>query len=259
MAAVSGVPSYFGTPTDSKSESEMRKTRKRTTMTDLSSGFQVSSTVGLQALYCFHCGSFAALTSKALAALPVREVDGAAQLNKADLKQHTLVSDEDVYISRPGGYERQCRWVCPDCALPILYSPEPMDSTYRLLYVIAGALTTDPNIASVEEITVPDCFLTATHPSRCAFYVEAFASKRVTKLDDVDERRVALTVKSSSKEAELNASVIAFVASLLSMPSSQVRLEWGDRYNVVHVDGLSTEDAYLKLANALTASRDKRK
>ena len=109
------------------------------------------------------------MIDKSLAALPRRKTDNAiivrAQDNETDKArvfklnakpgeavllerygQHTLLSHISPsprrYFCRQGGYERQFRFYCPRCTLPVAYqsTPPPVKSG-AFVYICAGALT----------------------------------------------------------------------------------------------------------------------
>ncbi|KDQ64624.1 hypothetical protein JAAARDRAFT_28264 [Jaapia argillacea MUCL 33604] len=107
-----------------------------------------SSATALRVYYCI-CGEFILVIDKALASLPRRKTDGAiivrSQDNdegKARVFKLNATSGEPVLVERAQGHERQYRFTCPRCTLPIGYQstpPPPKSAPY--LYILKGALT----------------------------------------------------------------------------------------------------------------------
>ncbi|KAJ7068405.1 hypothetical protein C8F01DRAFT_1118097 [Mycena amicta] len=108
-----------------------------------------SSAAALRVYYCI-CGEFNLVIDKTLAALPRRRTDGAIIVQTQDndlgsarvFKLNAVAAPEPVLLERPGGYERQYRFACPRCSLPIAYQttpPPPKSAPY--LYILSGALS----------------------------------------------------------------------------------------------------------------------
>ncbi|KAJ6452363.1 hypothetical protein DFH09DRAFT_1238415, partial [Mycena vulgaris] len=91
-----------------------------------------SSAAALRVYYCI-CGEFILVIDKTIASLPRRQTDGAIILN--------AVAGDPVLIER-GTRQRQFRFHCPRCTLPIGYqaTPPPAKSG-PYLYILAGALS----------------------------------------------------------------------------------------------------------------------
>ncbi|KZW04103.1 hypothetical protein EXIGLDRAFT_828027 [Exidia glandulosa HHB12029] len=109
-----------------------------------------SSVAALKVLYCI-CGEFILVIDKTLAILPRRRTDGASVIRaqdgngpgerKAVFKLNVTHADRAVMVERVGGkLERQYRFSCPRCALPIGYSNEPV-KVAPFFYIHRGALT----------------------------------------------------------------------------------------------------------------------
>ncbi|KAJ7904653.1 hypothetical protein B0H14DRAFT_2663818 [Mycena olivaceomarginata] len=107
-----------------------------------------SSAAALRVYYCI-CGEFILVIDKTLNSLPRRRTDGSivvraqdTETDKARVFKLNAVSGEPVLLERPGGHERQFRFHCPRCTLPIGYqsTPPPVKSG-PFVYIFAGALS----------------------------------------------------------------------------------------------------------------------
>ncbi|KAJ7507952.1 hypothetical protein B0H11DRAFT_1969448 [Mycena galericulata] len=118
-----------------------------------------SSEAALRVYYCL-CGEFILVIDKTIASLPRRHTDGAIILRckdsdagKARVFKLNAVAGEPVLLERPGGHERQFRFHCPRCTLPIAYqSTPPPAKSGPYLYIFAGALS------QVQGQVPPDAF-----------------------------------------------------------------------------------------------------
>ncbi|KAJ7283903.1 hypothetical protein C8J57DRAFT_1171860 [Mycena rebaudengoi] len=95
------------------------------------------------------CGEFILVIDKSIASLPRRQTDGAIIIRAQDSEggparvfKLNAVAGEPVLLERPGGHERQFRFLCPRCTLPIGYqcTPPPV-KTAPYVYIFTGALT----------------------------------------------------------------------------------------------------------------------
>ncbi|KAI0921801.1 hypothetical protein AcW1_004324 [Taiwanofungus camphoratus] len=107
-----------------------------------------SSTASLRVYYCM-CGEFILVIDKSLASLPRRETDGAvvirsqdSELGKARIFKLNATAKEPILVERQGGHERQYRFHCPRCTLPVAYqsTPPPVKSG-PFVYIFKGALS----------------------------------------------------------------------------------------------------------------------
>ncbi|KAK0490838.1 hypothetical protein IW261DRAFT_1434367 [Armillaria novae-zelandiae] len=107
-----------------------------------------SSAASLRVYYCI-CGEFILVIDKSLTALPKRKTDGAIVVRSQDsddakarvFKLNANLSDP-VLIERQGGHERQYRFLCPRCTLPVAYqSTPPPAKSGPFIYLLPGALT----------------------------------------------------------------------------------------------------------------------
>ncbi|KAI0324959.1 hypothetical protein GY45DRAFT_1288072 [Cubamyces sp. BRFM 1775] len=107
-----------------------------------------SSTAALRVYYCI-CGEFILVIDKSLSTLPRRPTDGAIVIRcqdtedaKARIFKLNATPRDPVLIERQGGHEKQYRFHCPRCALPVAYqsTPPPVKSG-PFLYVLKGALS----------------------------------------------------------------------------------------------------------------------
>jgi len=73
-------------------------------------------------------------------AIIIRSQDG--DVGKAAVFKLNAVSGEPILLERPGGHERQYRFHCPRCKLPIGYqSTPPPAKSGPFVYIMTGALT----------------------------------------------------------------------------------------------------------------------
>ncbi|PBK72761.1 uncharacterized protein ARMOST_05127 [Armillaria ostoyae] len=107
-----------------------------------------SSAASLRVYYCI-CGEFILVIDKSLTALPKRKTDGAIVVRSQDsddakarvFKLNANLGDP-VLIERQGGHERQYRFLCPRCTLPVAYqSTPPPAKSGPFIYLLPGALT----------------------------------------------------------------------------------------------------------------------
>ncbi|KIM90923.1 hypothetical protein PILCRDRAFT_811418 [Piloderma croceum F 1598] len=107
-----------------------------------------SSAAALKVYYCI-CGEFILVIDKSLATLPRRKTDGAIIIRsqdsddgKARVFKLNANAGEPVLLERQGGHERQFRFHCPRCTLPIGYqSTPPPAKSGPFMYIAVGALT----------------------------------------------------------------------------------------------------------------------
>ncbi|OSX60310.1 hypothetical protein POSPLADRAFT_1182822 [Postia placenta MAD-698-R-SB12] len=107
-----------------------------------------SSTAALRVYYCI-CGEFILVIDKSLASLPKRRTDGAvivqcrdSELGKAKVFKLNAVNKDPILVERENGHERQHKFHCPRCSLPVAYqsTPPPVKSG-PYLYILKGALS----------------------------------------------------------------------------------------------------------------------
>ncbi|KAM5540423.1 hypothetical protein V8D89_005881 [Ganoderma adspersum] len=107
-----------------------------------------SSAAALRVYYCI-CGEFILVIDKSLTALPRRQTDGAVVIRsqdasdaKARVFKLNATTKDPILIERPGGHEKQYRFHCPRCALPVAYQPTPPPvKSGPYLYIVKGALS----------------------------------------------------------------------------------------------------------------------
>ena len=77
-------------------------------------------------LHCTHCLHYAAILSAPLAVLPLRHTDGAHILQtERHMFKLKVARGGVVALRRERGVEKQWRWNCRQCALPVAYQCEP--------------------------------------------------------------------------------------------------------------------------------------
>ncbi|KAF8484911.1 hypothetical protein DFH94DRAFT_791926 [Russula ochroleuca] len=108
-----------------------------------------SSAAALKVYYCI-CGEFILVIDAALSSLPRRQTDGAIIVRSQDkdgakakaFKLNAQPRDPILIERSQGGHERQYRFQCPRCTLPVAYQPNPPPATAGpFLYIFKGALT----------------------------------------------------------------------------------------------------------------------
>ncbi|KAG2013525.1 hypothetical protein CC2G_010425 [Coprinopsis cinerea AmutBmut pab1-1] len=107
-----------------------------------------SSATNLRVYYCI-CGEFILVIEKSLASLPRRKTDNAIiiqsqdnDVGKAKVFKLNANPSDPILLERNGSHERQYRFICPRCSLPIGYqtAPPPVKSV-PYLYILPGALS----------------------------------------------------------------------------------------------------------------------
>ncbi|KAF7332034.1 hypothetical protein MKEN_00083700 [Mycena kentingensis (nom. inval.)] len=96
------------------------------------------------------CGEFNLVIDKSLSALPRRRTDAATIVPTRDsavakariFKLNALPAPEPILVERQGGVERQYKFSCGRCTLPIAYqtTPPPVKAG-AYLYVLHGSLS----------------------------------------------------------------------------------------------------------------------
>ena len=100
---------------------------------------------GLTICYCKHCGQYSLVLDSRLERLPIRKSDGSRVVNKNTVVcKLNMVEGQTKLIKRKKGIERQYRWCCKLCGLPLCYRSAPGQSG-KYTYIVEGALTDDPN------------------------------------------------------------------------------------------------------------------
>ncbi|KAH9977934.1 hypothetical protein BGW80DRAFT_1284953 [Lactifluus volemus] len=108
-----------------------------------------SSVAALKVYYCI-CGEFILVIDASLSSLPRRRTDGAIVVRSQDKEgakarafKLNALPCEPILIERTrGGHERQYRFRCPRCTLPVAYQSNPPPATAGpFLYILKGALT----------------------------------------------------------------------------------------------------------------------
>ena len=102
----------------------------------------------LLSYHCAFCHAFCLVSDRSLALLPHRATDGAAILDSADRHFRLRLDRGEVKaIRRARGVEKQWRWKCRQCGLPVVYQCEDWQDVggqqrphAPLLYVVEGAV-----------------------------------------------------------------------------------------------------------------------
>ncbi|ESK96120.1 hypothetical protein Moror_7465 [Moniliophthora roreri MCA 2997] len=108
-----------------------------------------SSAAALRVYYCI-CGEFILVIDKSLSSLPRRKTDNSTVIRcqstdsaPARVFKLNATAGDAVLIERQGGHERQYRFCCPRCTLPVGYqsTPAPFGKSGPFMYIFPGALT----------------------------------------------------------------------------------------------------------------------
>ncbi|KAF8528965.1 hypothetical protein BU17DRAFT_36705 [Hysterangium stoloniferum] len=106
-----------------------------------------SSIAALKTYYCI-CGEYLLVIDINLFALPRRKTDEAIIVRsqdtsaaKARIFKLNATMGQPILIQREGGHERQWRYHCPRCTLPIGYQVSPPPDKGPFLYLMKGSLT----------------------------------------------------------------------------------------------------------------------
>ena len=101
----------------------------------------------LLSYHCTFCHAFCFVVDRSLALLPHRSTDGAAILVTAERHFRLRLDRGEVRaVRRPRGVEKQWRWKCWQCDLPVVYQCEDWDAARQqlphaqLLYIVEGAV-----------------------------------------------------------------------------------------------------------------------
>ena len=102
----------------------------------------------LLSYHCTFCHAFCLVVDRTLALLPHRSTDGAAILVTADRHFRLRLDKGEVKaVRRARGVEKQWRWKCRQCALPVVYQCEDWQEAggvqpppAQLLYIVEGAV-----------------------------------------------------------------------------------------------------------------------
>ncbi|KAF8592390.1 hypothetical protein K439DRAFT_1318318, partial [Ramaria rubella] len=106
-----------------------------------------SSIAALRTYYCI-CGEYLLVIDRNLSNLPRRKTDGAIIIRsedtpaaKARIFKLNATPSGAVLVQRTGGHERQWRFHCPRCTLPVGYQTTPPPGKGPFLYINRGSLT----------------------------------------------------------------------------------------------------------------------
>ena len=99
----------------------------------------------LLSYHCAHCLAFVLVVDQPLPSTPHRSTDGAAILITAERHFRLRVDRGEVRaVRRARGVEKQWRWKCRQCGLPVAYQSEEWQGdtagTSALLYIVEGAV-----------------------------------------------------------------------------------------------------------------------
>ncbi|KAI9512207.1 hypothetical protein F5148DRAFT_973908 [Russula earlei] len=128
----------------------MPKVISRSAVSTSADARPTASSAAALKVYSLLTGTQILVIDAALSSLPRRQTDGAIIVrsqNKDGVKARAFKlnaqSCDPILIERSrGGHERQYRFQCPRCALPVGYQPNPPPATAGpFLYIFKGALT----------------------------------------------------------------------------------------------------------------------
>ncbi|KND03532.1 uncharacterized protein SPPG_01013 [Spizellomyces punctatus DAOM BR117] len=100
-----------------------------------SAEFITGAEKALHVYYCHYCGEYVLIVDKRLHKLPRRRTDNASIISDKRTFKLNLKRGPTKIIKRAAGYERQSRWSCPRCDLPVAY-----DQDSGPVYIFDGAV-----------------------------------------------------------------------------------------------------------------------
>ncbi|KAJ3287098.1 hypothetical protein HK104_008760 [Borealophlyctis nickersoniae] len=90
----------------------------------------------LHTYYCIFCNEYVLIVDKRLKKLPRRKTDRAYIVSqKRTYKPNLEREGEYILIKRPNGYEKQRRYQCPQCKVPVAYEQKG-----DILYIFENAV-----------------------------------------------------------------------------------------------------------------------
>ena len=207
----------------------------------------------LTVYYCMACGESNLIVGPGvvLTALPKRKTDGAHVLEKGStVFKLKTVAFETKLLRREKGYERQFRFSCWNCKVPIGYTCEEGDDA-KLSYILPDALGSQSDLYLML-YQVPPCIQsTGADTVRVAVEVDTGSSKNaVTSLDNA---QVGVGVVAEAREGMANAELIEFMAKVLGVTKNQVQLSrgWSAKSKFVLVSNMVAVDVFRKLRGAV--------
>lgn len=105
--------------------------------------------------YCSFCGHYAIIVDCDIGKLPKRGSDGSFVLDETKHVFKRQMNDgQTKVIRRDKGVEKQYRFHCKECDLPLCYRSAPKDKDSKYSYFIKDALTNDPKtvVQKVKEV-----------------------------------------------------------------------------------------------------------
>jgi len=106
-----------------------------------------SSVARLRTYYCI-CGEYLLVIDRDLRELPIRQTDEAiiirskdTETSKARIFKLNAMVGQPVLIQRAEKYERQWRYSCPRCTLPVAYQTTLPTVKAPFVYIIRGSLS----------------------------------------------------------------------------------------------------------------------
>lgn len=142
----------------------------------------------LQVYRCL-CSNVILVINQRLESLPLREFDAARVLDPTQLSYRLKVDEEQpetIHLRRQGGIEKQFRFKCKDCKLPVLYRHKKDGD---VSFIIRGALTgqTDPSSYRRDKYNREQVRRTAEYGKTSSTTVSTVEAE----LDEVEAKEVA--------------------------------------------------------------------
>lgn len=142
----------------------------------------------LQVYKCL-CSNTILMISQRLETLPLRELDGSRVLDPSNIAFRLRIDEESidtVHLKRQGGIEKQLRFKCKECKLPILYRHR---KDADVSFVLKGSLTstTDSSSFKRERFNREQIKRTA----ECGKTSSTTVSTVEAELDEVEAKEVA--------------------------------------------------------------------
>ncbi|XP_077288479.1 STING ER exit protein [Arctopsyche grandis] len=148
----------------------------------------------LHIYYCL-CGQMSLILDCAIEKLPLRKTDGGRVIDGAK-HAHKITCDEDetIYLKRPEGIERQYRFKCKKCSLPIYYKHEAKSN---INFIIKGSLIKSSGEGPVTDIyrqvavAQPKKIMVTKHTKNMGKFSSVTVSTIDEEEDEIEAREVA--------------------------------------------------------------------
>lgn len=203
--------------------------------------------------HCMACGEVVLiLDTDGLAELPRRRTDGAIVLERGvTIFRLNAKSLGPKVIKRAAGYERQHRFGCWNCSVPLGYRADESEDA-KLTYLLPDATGQQADLY-LALYSVPPCIQPVGNQVRVALDVETGQPKRaVLRVSDSD---VGISVVAPAKEGLANAELLEYMGKVLGVARPQLQLSrgWSASSKYLLVTRLEPVDVFKRLKAAVDA------